>query len=269
MSKKRIVLLIVSALLIIFGIYTMNLSDEGPGDIEVYTGKLTMLEGAEDSDFGIKVDSPILIRKVEMYQYYKFNEKLRKDFFDKHQPKIKMEIFKKERIFKNPAFPSEPKAEVFCGKVKIGDSDLLLSDEILEKFSLEKYVNFETQPEKLEVSGLKNGKKVFDLVPIDDNTYSNSVDGDWDVGDLRVTWYSIDLDDLADVYTAAGVVKDGVIGEKDHAVYIYDREISKDEIVSNSSVDNKTAGIGLIAVGLIGAVICLIPLFKKNKNISE
>ena len=48
MSKKRIVLLIVSALLIIFGIYTMNLSDEGPGDIEAYTGKLTMLEGAED-----------------------------------------------------------------------------------------------------------------------------------------------------------------------------------------------------------------------------
>ena len=90
MSKKRIVLLIVSALLIIFGIYTMNLSDEGPGDIEVYTGKLTMLEGAEDSDFGIKVDSPILIRKVEMYQYYKFNEKLRKDFFDKHHPQVKM-----------------------------------------------------------------------------------------------------------------------------------------------------------------------------------
>lgn len=264
MSKKRIVLLIVSALLIIFGIYTMNLSDEGPDDIEVYTGKLTLLEGAEDQEFGIKVDSPILIRKVEMYQYYKFNEKLRKRFSDKHEPQVKMEIFKKERIFKNPAFPSEPKAEVFCGKVKIGDSNLLLSDEILEKFSLKKYVNFETQPEKLEVSGLKNGKKVFDLVPIDDNTYSNSVDGDWDVGDLRVTWYSIDLDDLADVYTAAGIVKDGVIGEKDYAVYIYDREISKDEIVSNSSSNNKTAGIGLIAVGLIGVVICLIPLFKKN-----
>ena len=82
---------------------------------------------------------------------------------------------------------------------------------------------------------------------------------------MRVTWYSIDLDDLADVYTAAGVVKDGVIGEKDHAVYIYDREISKDEIVSNSSTsNNKTTGIGSIVIGLIGAVICLILLFKKN-----
>ena len=40
--------------------------------------------------------------------------------------------------------------------------------------------------------------------------------------------------------------------------------LSYNEIVSNSSSNNKTAGIGLIAVGLIGVVICLIPLFKKN-----
>ena len=270
MSKKRIVFLVLSVFLFIFGIYTFNLGKKGPGDMEVYTGKLTLLEGAVDSDFGIKVDSPILIRKVEMYQYVekeKAPNAVRKGFYDKHKPEIKITKKNTEHIYKNPEFPSEPKAQIFYGKVKIGDGDLLLSDEMLEKFSFDSYINFEKQPKKLEVSGLKNGKKALDLVPIDDYTYSNSVDGVWDVGDLRVTWYTIDPKDLADVYTAAGTVKDGVIGDGEGLVYIYDREISKEEIVSEFSNGNKKLGIGLIVVGLIGAVICLIPLFRKNRDI--
>ena len=267
MSKKRIIFLVLSALLLIFGIYTFNLGRKGPGDIEAYTGKLTLLEGAHDSDFDIKVDSPILIRKVEMYQYVekeKASNTVREDFYDKHKPEIKITKNEKEYIYKNPKFPSEPKAEIFYGKMKIGDTDLLLSDEILEKFSFDSYINFEKQPKILNVSGLKNGKKTLNLVPIDDYTYSNSVDGVWDVGDLRVTWYTIDPNELAEVYTAVGVVKDGVIGDGDGIVEIYDREISKDEIVSNFSNGNKKLGIGLIAVSSLAVVICLIPLFKKD-----
>ena len=56
-------------LFIIFGFYNIFLSVKGSGDIEVYTGKMILEWGAEDSDFEIYVDTPVLIRVVEMYQY--------------------------------------------------------------------------------------------------------------------------------------------------------------------------------------------------------
>ena len=189
MSKKRIILLIISVLLIIFGIYTVNLGNKGPEDIETCTGKLTLLEAAEDPDFDIKVDSPILIRKVEMYQYvneHQNSKTFKKDFSNKHESQVKITIGKKEYRYKNPVFPDEPKSEIFCGKVKIGDSDLLLSDEILEKFSLGSYVNFEKQPKKLTVSGLKDGKSAFGFAPLSDDVYSNRGNQSWDIGDMRI-----------------------------------------------------------------------------------
>ena len=69
MSAKKIILLIIAALLIVFGVNAIYRSQSGPGEITAVSGQLTCLEGAEDPDFGISVDGPILIRKVEMYQY--------------------------------------------------------------------------------------------------------------------------------------------------------------------------------------------------------
>ena len=69
MSKKRVIALVISIVVVIFGIYTVSLGSQGPGDVEVVSGELTMIEGACDEDFDIYVDSPVLIRKVEMYQY--------------------------------------------------------------------------------------------------------------------------------------------------------------------------------------------------------
>ena len=134
MSKKRVIALVISIVVVIFDIYTVSLGSQGPGDVEAVSGELTMIKGACDEDFDIYVDSPVLIRKVEMYQYVEDKDKedvVTTDFSDKHEPMQKTD----EGTLTNPDFPDDVKSEIFYGKVQIGDSGLYLSDEILEKFS--------------------------------------------------------------------------------------------------------------------------------------
>ena len=62
------------------------------------------------------------------------------DFSERHEPMQETD----EGTLTNPDFPDDVKSEVFYGKVQIGDSGLYLSDEILEKFSYDSYLNMET-----------------------------------------------------------------------------------------------------------------------------
>lgn len=44
MSKKRVIALVISIVVVIFGIYTVSLGSQGPGDVEAVSGELTMIE---------------------------------------------------------------------------------------------------------------------------------------------------------------------------------------------------------------------------------
>lgn len=265
MSGKRVVFLIVALLLVVWGVYTLKRTGEDPGDIRAATGPIRVLEGAKDPDFGISVDSPVLIRKVEMYQYVLRGNTVSKDFSETHEPDQTVTEFGSERRLSNPLFPSEPKSKVFCGSAEIGDSGLLLSEELLKTLGFGSYINFSSQPGKLPVA-VGDGGKVFGLVPIDDMTYGTGGGDYWEVGDLRVTWYMVDPEDLAEVYTAVGVVQDGVIGDGEHMSALYDREVDRDAAVEEYVTGDRKAGIGLIAVGAVVSVICLLPVFPGKKK---
>lgn len=265
MSGKRIIWLIVALLLIVWGVYTLHLSSRGPGDLEAYSGPLRVMEGAEDPDFGIRVKSPVLIRQVEMYQYVRNGNLVTGDFAETHQPDQKVKELGVETNLTNPFFPSEPKSTVFCGRVEIGDSGMRLSDGLIKTLGFGSYVNFEKQPGKRQVSGLSEGEEVFGLVPIDNETYATPGGDTWEIGDLRVTWYTVDMEDLAEVYTAVGAVQNGEIGDEDHVAFLFDRVVDKEDVVRNFSEGNRWTGIALIGVGAAVAVICLLPVLRKKK----
>ena len=266
MSVKRIIVTVVIAvLLVIFGIYTIDLSKKGPGDIEAYNGSLTLLEGAYDPDFDVYVNSPVLIRTVEMYQYVaEGSDDVTKDFSDKHEPDQEVTEFGQTKILKNPKMSETVKSMVFCGNVTIGDSDLLLDHRLLEKLSYGSYVNFDSQPEKLPVSGMSEGKKVFGLLPLDDYTYATPGGDYWEIGDLKVKWYTVSMDDLADNYTAIGYVKDGVIGDEDHVVELYDRPVELQDYLDDFSSGNFKTGVVLIIVGIVIGIICILPVILEH-----
>ncbi len=266
MSGKRIIWLVVALLLIVWGGNTLRLSAQGPGEVEAYSGGLHVLEGAQDADFGICVDSPVLIRRVEMFQYIKRGNVVVEDFSETHEPEQTVTELGVERVLRNPLFPDQVKSRTFCGRVEIGDSGMLLSDRLTEILGYGSYVNFEKQPAKQMVTGLRDGEAVFGLRPIDDETYATAEGDYWEVGDLRVTWYAVDPGDLAETYTAIGVTEQGVIGDEDHPVWLFDRAVSKDTVAGEYSTGNRWTGIALIAVGAVTAAICLIPVFTKKRG---
>lgn len=273
-SKGRLIALALAALVIFWGISTLNKGEKGLSDVEVHSGKITIEEGAWDELFDIYIEgSPVLIRTVEMYQY-KENEVTGEydlEFSDKHITAMREDEYiidyDGSRItYYNPPFPTEPKSEVFYGRVAIGNDGLYLSDKLLEKFAADGYMNFEKRVEKIPVGGLADeglsGRdSVFGLEVMDDYTYGTPGGEYWRPGDIRVTWHAVDPDSLAELYTAAGKVENGVIGDSG-VVYLYDSEKTLEEIDGQYSQSNKTSGRVILIIGIIAALVCLWPLVK-------
>lgn len=128
---KRILGLIAGILLILGGIALILRDPADLSSLSLYTGPLTVESGAEDPDFDISVDSPVLIRKVEMYQYIAVGrDQYTRDFSERYERNLGAE---KNDIYKNPQFPKGLESELFFGKVRIGD--VLLGKEYLKNFS--------------------------------------------------------------------------------------------------------------------------------------
>lgn len=272
MSKGRWIALALSVLVVIWGISALGKGSKGLSGVEAHTGQLNIEEGAWDEDFDIHVDSPVLVRTVEMYQYVE-NEatgEYELEFSDEHITAMSeyeyVTLYDGTKIsYYNPPFPSEPKTEIFCGKVSIGDTGLYLSDELIKKLSMESYGYFEKQTEKIPVGGLvdeglSGRDSVFGLEVMDDCTYGTPGGEYWRAGDIRVTWHAVDPDSLAEIYTAAGEVENGVIGDGG-VVYLYDSEKSLEEIDAAFSKSNTTSGTWILIIGIIAVLFSLKPLW--------
>lgn len=257
MGKRHYIFLVIGVLLIAFGIYTLVLSLKGPGDIDVATGGLTVLEKPQDDRFGVTADGPILIRKVEMYQYIKEGDKAVKAFSDKKERDFET----KHDAYTNPKFPVNPKSDIFYGKVTIGDSGLLLAEDVLKPFTFLQYNHFEKQPTRTVVSGLADGTPALGLFPVDDSTYGPKHAPEWVIGDVRVTWYTVEPEALAAEYTAVGHIADGIIGDAEHIAELREGRLSRAEVAADFSTGNLWTGIGLIAAGLVFGVLALWPKF--------
>lgn len=248
----------LAILLLLFGIYTVTLSQDGPGDIVSRTGPLIIEQDPVDPEFKVTAHSPILVRRVEMYQYYDTGSSIAEQFFDK--PEL---IQSKNTTYANPGFPSEPKNTVFYGKVRIGKDGPYLNGPLLLPFSFENYVNFAEPLPQVAVGGAGSAGEVYGLKPLDEFTYSNSPDGHWEIGDVRVTWYAVDPERLAPVYSAFGGLQGDTLGDDDHVAEIFEGKKELDEFLQDFETGNFWVGIGLIVVGGIGAFFALRPLFSR------
>ena len=243
---KRILGLIAGILLILGGIALILRDPADLSSLSLYTGPLTVESGAEDPDFDISVDSPVLIRKVEMYQYIAVGkDQYTRDFSERYERNLGAE---KNDIYKNPQFPKGLESELFFGKVRIGD--VLLGKEYLKKFSYPSF--FSEQPEIYPVNVEEGGSKRFGLELLDPYTYATPGGREWSIGDLKVSWYAVDDSGFAGSYTVVGTVRDGVLSEGDgSSLYFYDREISKEELSRKNEEGDRQVGIGMILVGLL------------------
>ncbi len=287
MTFKKGISIVLGILFVIWGIYTFGKGVKGVGDIEAYTGKLHILSGAEDTDFDIYVDSPVLVRDVQMYQYVSDSRGygaiypnapivgedddsyIKTAFSSSYQPGMTgKEILTGLKVdFKNPPFPKEIKSKVFCGEVSIGDEGILLNNEVIEKLSYKSYDRFNSETQLYPVGGLAGGEDVLGLSPYDDFTYLSGDGEDLKIGDIKVTWYTINPAELKDEYTVAGIVSGNVLeNSKRGGVLFYDYKRSVKEIKKEFNSSNTIIGIIIALVGLVCIAIPVALIYSGRKK---
>ncbi len=271
MTIKKIIAIIVGILLVAFGIYTYDLGKSGLGDINYYCGELKFEAGTDtgayDDTFNVYIDSPFLMRKVEMVQFVGNADKgVRLEYSDAPES-----VTNDTGFYNNPPFPEFPKSKNFYGLLSIAGQKIYLSEPYLDKLSYKSYVNFKREGKLYPVSGLAKGKTISGLYPLDDHTYIPKGAEEAQLGDIRVTWYTIDPADLTGDYTAAGMLVGTVLEEPENGVFFYDYKVSEKELRASFEDDNIIVGIVMTIIGLlcIGIPILLARMDKKEMQSKE
>ena len=146
------------------------------------SGKVASTPGAHDDELLIETDAPVLIRSVEMVQYLKD---------DNGNVNLVLANYPIESFegYENPEFNLPLDNRVFYGEIKLNDE--VLSGEQVKSLV---YSN-ETDFTRLHNLPTSNGHK-YNLV-LKDDAYITASD-DWNLGDIRITYYTLEFDDTKD-----------------------------------------------------------------------
>lgn len=161
---------------------------------KTYSGKIEVIEGAKDSEFGITTESALLYREVEMVQWINDEQGVR--LVLANYPIESFEYDGKEYI--NPSFPIE--SACFVGKSTI--SGVELSEDVLKAIMFSDIGAKTSVVEELPISFRSD----VDLVQYG-SSYATG-HNDWTLGDVKITFSYLDDDSS---FTVKGSVKDNVL----------------------------------------------------------
>ena len=149
---NKILIIIGLLLLIVGGFFTgKNLlkaldiveysGDDATTKQVLVKGSLNVKEGACDPLLDIKTESPILIRNVEMVQWYKDENGVRMVLAN-----YPLESFEDNGItYTNPSFPEDLNNVVFYGKTTVGDTGLIVDLKSSYSLFIPDFLYFEIQ----------------------------------------------------------------------------------------------------------------------------
>lgn len=159
---------------------------------KTYTGALRSESNASDPDLNISVDAPILVRNVEMVQYYK-DEAGNVSSVLANYP---IESFDG---YTNPEFPKDITNKIFHSDIYIGENKL--SNELVEA------IVYSDGVKKTDLLDLpENNGNAYNLVYTNGSYVTAS--NDWQIGEIKVTYYYIDSKTM---YEIVAKLEDGVL----------------------------------------------------------
>ena len=237
-----LIFIIIGSVLLIRNISkTSGISEEYIENKRIYSsGDIKVVEDAYDDEFDISYTSPILIRNVEMVQYYKDDKGVRMVLAN--YPIASFDDYI------NPEF-SNITSKVFYGKSTI--NNIVLDESILEQL----YINDFDSPltyKQVEDLPIENGD-AYNLV-YNNGTYVTASD-EWQLGDIRVTYYYLDEEQLKDFTIVAGCSDNKLIMDDDSIVLNEYKSINdiKNLLKSNLTLMYISFGLGIlfVIVGLL------------------
>ncbi len=224
----------------------------------IVSGTPEILSKPTDPLTGVTADGLVLVRTVEMYQYVIENDEIFMQFSEKQEENIKGRNGEK---YTNPSFPEELRSAVFTGKAAI--NGVTLGDGCY--FALTEDIGcFDTENIFIRYTDLKEYKNDMELLPREDGTYSNSVKGERNVGDIRVSYTYLPVN-ADDVYTFFGNINGGILGDKD-GVFVFGGELTAEEIYEKAFAEHDNTSSGLYLFGAAALVIAAVLTAVSVKN---
>lgn len=233
--------------------YHREYSDDGSGSVNMVMlqGKITPGEAATDGKFGISYKTPILERKVEMYQIFKEGDKLMMGW--KETP-IKSVKDKNGKEYKNPEFPQGLKSMTIKKDFTMNNGALPIVHNVLNKgFSSDKLKDkfvILTLPENKTPEGFTYQK----------NHYLKASTGKTKIGSVRIYYKALSCNKLPEVTIIGHQTKGAVLWHSlDSRFYEGIKDLK--EIKKTYTDDAPHAALG---VACFGAFFVLLGLFKAD-----
>lgn len=243
---------------------------ENEGEFIMASGKLGVSETLTDPLFGVTVDnSTVLLREVQMYQYYSDGGELREGLRRDVESTVRIKKPGAEKnsnnpsdydYYNNPPMPEGFETAFFYADTTIGGGELQLGDELKKTINGDgKPFDLDKEIPRRQITDLDpDGATAYGLQYFTDGYYATPREN-WQIGDIKVSFYYVDIDDLGE-FSATGIQRNGVIvdgGDSETAGHIYDHEIDRAEFETQQQGNNKAAlfglcitGLGLLSVGL-------------------
>ena len=160
--------------------------------IKSITGGFTYSTPARDDKYGIEIDSPILIREVEMVQYYQD---------ENGEIKLVLANYPIESVdnYVNPEFPDDIQSDIFYSDdIKFAGYEL--SKDVINAIAF-------SNIEKKEIKELQIDNVLEDNLVCAGNALV-SASNDWQLGEIKITYKYIDC---SKEYVIKAKIKDNEI----------------------------------------------------------
>ncbi len=268
-----------------------NVHSKNEGKIVMMVGRPTYNGTVEDPAFGVKVNAPMLMRKVEMFQYLKggpadkpfmdkgWSEKLQPTFeartMKEYNTKNAADGFIMRKIggkFTNPNFPAGIKSENFGAELTFNNGNLKLAKSFATKFGQSNFIYFENKDyvkSLASVGNLPDGRQPKNFVNQGNMYYltdnGSTASAILDSGVRRDVIHDMDaLEKIGDVrvtykaFLAKNFPECTIIGKQVNGVIqdnddarFIDRVMTKDELKKLYKSGGRSAAIGAIICALL------------------
>lgn len=270
---KKAIRIIIALISIMIGSSALTIELDLTDGLAVASGPLVFERAAADPHIDLPFAYPLLVRTVEMARYVKRGSVALIEL-SSLVPDKKVEIASGDEkiVYEAPPFPKWIPRLASFGEVSIvsGDQKLRLHERAVAQILLSDKEGMDQRSERYVVArrSVKDEEswRAGDLIDCFAGT------GDLAVGDIIVTWLSIKQASLAPVYTIYGRVRDGMIGDTDHDIEIYDRGMTLEELEEAHYVDTGSRTFGKVMIA-IGVMLLAIPwisnLRAKRRELIE
>ncbi len=184
-----------------------DISAENEGESVFVSGKTKLEKVPEDILTGVSADGFILVRNVEMYQYYLNGDAVYKDFIDHQVMNIEGRSGEK---YNNSAFPDGAENSVFLGEVSIEPGSFRIGDDYLYTLS-ESYPYFTDSHNLIPL----DNPPAIDNFTLRDGWYYSGSPTDYKLGDIRISYEYLPADSIKEI-TLLGRQNGNTIGGADN-----------------------------------------------------